>query len=75
MVSRYPRFSPGSDVDRSVRGWGFGWFDGGMVRLIFRFMLVPRACTVEQMKAMASQNPGSKGASSPNPRSGWGFVL
>lgn len=45
-----------SDVDRYVRERGLGWFDGWMVRLIFRFMLVPRAYTVEQMKAMASES-------------------
>ena len=46
-----------ADIKTAVKGMGLGWFSSLLTRWAFRFMLLKRAYTQEEMREMASQTP------------------
>jgi hypothetical protein len=44
------------DISAYIQKAGFGWFDAWLMRIIFRFLLIPRAYTKEQVTQMAARS-------------------
>jgi ubiquinone/menaquinone biosynthesis C-methylase UbiE len=48
------------DINRYVEQLGVGWFDSVLMKLTFRYMLIPRAYSSEQFTAFASRSKFGK---------------
>jgi ubiquinone/menaquinone biosynthesis C-methylase UbiE len=44
------------DINAYIKKAGFGWFDSWLMRITFRFLLIPRAYTKEQFTQMAASS-------------------
>ena len=44
------------DINGYIQKAGYGWFDAWLMRIIFRFVLIPRAYTKEQVTQMAASS-------------------